>query len=336
MLRGGGELVEPCDAARRQEELSDGFLVRALDALEATVAAHTGPMPGVNEQKRMLAAIVAADMGGRLDIDPTNKERLRVGAKLFKQASEVRTRSLAGLRRARVEAQAAAAGDAELTALLAKQLAESEAAEAAAFAELDREVYLGLHELGLPEPAAAVDVQPAAADAEDDGDDEELDERARDFRDGWECCEEEGLAGSKAGSKEKQKWRLWSLERYARANRCDLEVVQMLQRCLRQAWVDARLQRSEFRRMRRRVAKFERRDFRWRQSQCLECFSNIVDHTHQSGEDSQSESSYDSESPDAPMDYVREVASERPDELVSRVNSTDQRSFRLGTYHGME
>ena len=74
------------------------------------------------------------------------------------------------------EAQAAAAGDAELTALLAEQLAESEAAETAAFAELDQEAYVGLNELELPEPTAAVTMEPTAADAEDDGDDEDAGE----------------------------------------------------------------------------------------------------------------------------------------------------------------
>ena len=34
-----GELVPPNDEARRPQELSDGFIVLALDALEATVAA---------------------------------------------------------------------------------------------------------------------------------------------------------------------------------------------------------------------------------------------------------------------------------------------------------
>ena len=37
MVGAAGELVPPNDEARRPQELSDGFIVLALDALEATV-----------------------------------------------------------------------------------------------------------------------------------------------------------------------------------------------------------------------------------------------------------------------------------------------------------
>ena len=123
-----GASVEPSSRARGLNELTDGYLVLALDGLDAAVAACDGVPPDINRQKRMLAAVVAADIRGRLAEVETMAEKLRVGAKLYTQAKVLRAVAIDGERQKRIEASAAAAEDAALAAVLPALLAVSDAA----------------------------------------------------------------------------------------------------------------------------------------------------------------------------------------------------------------
>ena len=151
VVAASGGLLEPSRPARSPQELTDAFLVLALDALDAAVsaAASDGKATSGRAQRRMWAALVAADMGGHVLEDA---DMLTIGTRLQRQAVAARAITIDGEREARVAARAAAEGDPILAASLPGLLAASEAAEAAEFSRLgtgNEHVYIGFHELVL-------------------------------------------------------------------------------------------------------------------------------------------------------------------------------------------
>ena len=148
VIAGKGQFVPPYAGARKLSHLSDGYLVAALDALDAAVAAlDAAARPSGRKQRKMLAALVAADMGGTAP----EADAFTVGVRLTKQALRVRAPSIDGERLRRLRAREHAQGYEALTAALPALLEESEAFEAAEFRRLRKEHYVGFHELQLPE-----------------------------------------------------------------------------------------------------------------------------------------------------------------------------------------
>ena len=145
--------------------LTDELLVVASDALERAADAVLGDRPTGKLLERCLARLLAAALGSNVSLDDAKAGR--PGKRLAQQARKVRDRGVAAASLAQQQrevARAAAAADASLADGLPAQIAEIDAAEAAALAAPRQEVYNNFPEIA-PQPPAAEELPPAAAPA---------------------------------------------------------------------------------------------------------------------------------------------------------------------------
>ena len=153
MLVSGQYLDSSCSRKLANvDELTDGLMVVALEALEAAVAAEPADT-GATAQRRHFATLVAGAMGVILTGDADLK---KAGLRIEKQARKVRNL----LEAASQDAQLARAAAAD-----ASELAECDACELAALDGLRLEPYVGFYELGSADGAAPAALALAAAAA---------------------------------------------------------------------------------------------------------------------------------------------------------------------------